>query len=76
MILREEGGGEVLWIGIDCIAEKDELHHGDAEHHREGQPVAAHLDKFLADHRAEPVKRETLSHGITRNCQMRPASCE
>jgi len=75
VILREEGGGQVLWIGIDRVAEEHELHHGHAEHHRESQPVAPHLNEFLADHRAETKEREASCHRITRNCRRPTASC-
>ena len=41
-------------VGIDGVTEKDELKQRDADHHRERQPVAPHLDEFLRDNRAKP----------------------
>ena len=63
---------ELISLGSRLI---NELHHRDAEHHREGQPVAPHLDEFLSDHRAEAGGRKSSSHRVNRNCRMRIASC-
>ena len=55
---REQRGVEPLRIGVDGVAEQDELHDRDAEHHREGDAVAPHLDEFLGEHRAEADEKQ------------------
>ncbi len=55
---HEHGGGQVLRVGVDREAEQHELHQRDADHHPEGQAVAAHLDELLDDDRPEPRQRE------------------
>jgi hypothetical protein len=45
-------------IGIDGVTEQHELKHRNAQHHRERQPVAPHLDKFLRDDGAKPLPVE------------------
>ena len=57
----EHRGGQMLRVGIDREAEEHELHQRDADHHREGQPVAPHLDELLHDDRPE--------HGAKRECR-------
>jgi hypothetical protein len=54
----EDGSREVFGIGVDGEAEEDELHHRDADHHAEGEPVAAHLDEFLGNDGPEPPEAE------------------
>ena len=41
-------GRQIARVCIDGIAEQEELHDGNADHHAEGQAVAQHLDEFLA----------------------------
>ena len=55
---------QVLRVGIDGVAEQDELNHRDADHHAERQPVAPHLDEFLHHDRPEPPPVESeAGHG-------------
>ena len=52
-IERDERRGQALGIGIDCVAEQKELNQWNAQHHRESQAVAAHLDQFLGEDRPD-----------------------
>jgi len=61
VVLREDGGRQVLRIGVDRIAEEQELHDRHAQHHREGELVAPHLDELLADQRGEAMEVEAVS---------------
>ena len=45
---------QMLGVGIDGVAEQDELRQRDADHHAERQPVAPHLDEFLHHDRPKP----------------------
>ncbi len=55
---RQQAGVEPLRIGVDRIAEQDEQQDRNAEHHGEGDAVAAHLDEFLRQDRAEADDKE------------------
>lgn len=50
---------QMLGIRVDGVAEQDELHHRDADHHAERQPVAPHLDELLHDDRPKTLEVET-----------------
>ena len=67
--LVEHDGRQVLHIGLDRVAEHQQLNHGQAHHDHERQPVAAHLDEFLAEHRPEPAH-----HRSSRSWRMMNAS--
>ena len=53
---RDECRRQSLGIGIDRIAEQDELHERHAQHHAEGDAVAPHLDELLDQQGNEPTK--------------------
>jgi hypothetical protein len=61
----EKGGGQVLGVGVDGKTKKYELQNGNADHHGEGEAVAAHLDEFLDHHgpEAPPGKFVAFFHG-------------
>ena len=42
-----QGRGQPLRIAVYGKPEQQQLHEGNAKHHRECDPVAAHLDHFL-----------------------------
>jgi hypothetical protein len=54
---HDDGGRQMLGIGIDRVAEKHQLHDRDADDHAEGQPVAFELDELL-EQDAEPAGKE------------------
>jgi hypothetical protein len=62
---EQHGRGQVLGVGVDRVAEQDELQQRDPDHHPEGHAVAEHLDELLDDHRAEAAGGEDLAraHG-------------
>ena len=62
VVSRENRGGQALGVVVDGKAEEDELHDRHAEHHGEGQPVAAQLQGFLDDHGHEAAEK---SHGAS-----------
>ncbi len=73
---EQHGGGQVARVGIDREAEEQHLDHRNAEHHREGEPVAAHLREFLHDHRPKPPlgKWNARAHAgekLSLDCSMR-----
>src|SRR6266496_5914491 len=45
-------------IRIDRVAEQNQLEQRNADHHRERQPISAHLDEFLCQHGAESRYRK------------------
>src|SRR5206468_11610178 len=45
-------------IRINGVTEKDQLEQRNADHHRESQTIATHLDELLCQHRAESRHRE------------------
>ena len=49
----EHDGLQVPHVGLDRVAEEHELNRGQAGHHRKREPVAAHLDELLPEHRPE-----------------------
>ena len=54
----------MLGVHVYGIAEEHQLHEGDADHHGEGEPVAAHLHEFLAHHGHEPAQgKDAAGHG-------------
>ena len=64
------GGGQVTRVGVDREAEEHELHERHAEHHAEGEPVAAHLHEFLDDDGPESSGGEA-DHDARPPCSMR-----
>ncbi len=50
LLVHQHGGRHVARRGVDGVAEQQELHHGDEQHHGEGQPVAAQLHELLDEH--------------------------
>ena len=53
----ENRRGQALGVVVDGKAEEHELHDGNAEHHGEGQAVAAKLERLLVDHGKQPVEK-------------------
>ncbi|MNK40650.1 hypothetical protein D3C87_593000 [compost metagenome] len=67
VVRRDDGGGHLLGIGVDGVAEQRELHDGQAHDHAEGDAVAAKLQELLQDHAppARPGKAfQTGNHGL------------
>jgi hypothetical protein len=54
-------GRQPLGVGIDRVAEEDELQHRDADDHAEGEPVAPELDELLDDDPEPALQREPLA---------------
>src|SRR5205085_1794689 len=48
-VCREHRGRQPLRVGVDGVAEEDQLQHRDADDHAEGQAVAPELDELLDD---------------------------
>ena len=63
MLGGEHRRGQALGVGVDGEAEQHELHDGHDEHHGEGQPVAAELQRLLDDHGPEPG--EEIAHAAS-----------
>jgi len=63
LVGRQHGGRQMMRVGVDGIAEQQELQDRHAEHHGEGQPVAAKLPHFLGDHGREPPPEAAQPHG-------------
>jgi hypothetical protein len=57
---REHRGRQALGIGIDGVAEEDELQHGNADDHAEGEAVALELDELFHDDAEPALPRETV----------------
>src|SRR5262245_62094792 len=55
---QKHGDGQMSRIGIDRETEQRQLNQRNAEHHREGEAVAPHLQKFLRNDAAQPLERE------------------
>ena len=49
----QQCGRQLLGVGVDRVAEQDQLHQRHADHHGEGQAIAPHLDEFLDQDRPE-----------------------
>ena len=49
---------------VDGVAEDEKLHQRNAHEHCQRQPVAAHLDEFLAQHGNDAGQRETSAHAL------------
>jgi hypothetical protein len=76
VVRRINRRGQVLGIGVDGVAEQDELDHRDADHHAERQPVAPHLDELLQHDGPKPPEAEcarfnTKEGVFMRNCPSR-----
>ena len=63
---QQDGGGQVLGIGIDGESEQHELDQRNADHHPERDAVAPHLDEFLHHHGAEASEGKAVlrAHGV------------
>ncbi len=46
---------QVAQVGVDGVAEQQQLHDRDGDDHRQGDPIAAHLPHFLQHHRRQPA---------------------
>jgi hypothetical protein len=57
-----KSGGQMFRIGIDGEAEKQELKHRNADHHRESGSVAAHLDELLDQDGDQPREGKAQFH--------------
>ena len=52
---RRDRTAELLHdLGLDGVSEEHQLDRGDAQHHREGEPVPAELHQLLPQHGPEP----------------------
>src|ERR1043166_2533097 len=51
LLLEKNRGRQVARIGVDRIAEQDELHQRDHDDHRKGHAVALELNELLEQHR-------------------------
>src|SRR5690606_37255522 len=49
-------------VGVECEADEHELEERNAEHHREGDAVAPHLDHLLGEHRGKPSEGQEPVH--------------
>src|SRR5215470_10528541 len=58
LIGQNHGRRQVPRIGINRVTEQRELNKRNAEHHGEGETVAAHLHEFLRDDSAQALKRK------------------
>ena len=58
VIGHEDGRRQMFRIRIDRVAKENQLEQRNADHHRERQPIPAHLDEFLCQHRAESRDRK------------------
>ena len=58
LVEGEDDRRQMLGVGVDRVAEQGQLHQRDAHHHREGEPVPAHLDELLGDHGEQARERE------------------
>ena len=56
ILLDQHGGRQMTGVGVDRIAEQDQLDDRDRQHHRIGQPVARKLFELLDQHRHDPVE--------------------
>ena len=60
----DEGGGQPLRVVVDGVAEEDEQDQRHAQHHGEGDPVAAHLDELLGEERARRRSEKRDGHAM------------
>ncbi len=67
-----DGGGEVTRVGVDGVAEHQQLHERDADHHAEGHAVAFHLDELFQHDGPEAVEREAVHEKLSFAVSMRP----
>src|SRR4051794_22214079 len=49
----EDNGWKVAHLGAKGVAEERQLQRGNADHHRECQAIAAHLNELLSEHRPD-----------------------
>mgnify|MGYP007094127964 CR=1 FL=1 len=61
--LVENGGGLVFHVGVNGVAEEDDLYDGQEKHNEKRQRVAPHLDGFF------PQYGQKAGHGITSDCR-------
>ena len=60
VIGHQDGSGQMLGVRVDGEAEENELEEGDADHHREREPVTAHLDGLLDHHGPQSPQGEIM----------------
>ncbi len=58
VLFDQQRSGQLPGVGIDGVAEQDQLHNRNTEHHREGQTIAAHLHQLLHEHGPYPAARD------------------
>jgi len=51
--LVDDDGRDVAHVGLDRVAEEEQLDDREPGHDDQGEPVAPHLDELLAEHRPE-----------------------
>ena len=57
VVLDEHGGRQMLGVGVDGVAEQQELEQRDEDHRRESDAVAAKLDQLLDEGRVDAPQR-------------------
>ncbi len=50
VLVHEHGGRQMARVGVDGVAEQQELHDGNEDHGRERDAVAPELDELLDEH--------------------------
>ena len=58
---REQAGWQIFWIGVDGVAEQEQLHDRDGDEDAQGHGVAADLGPFLAHQREQARERKARS---------------
>ena len=72
VVLDQHRGRQVLGVGVDRVAEQQELDDRDAEDHRVGEPVADELDELL---RSAPRGCARARGRVMRRCSRRRRLC-
>ena len=61
--LQQHGGRQIVRRGVDRVAEQNKLQQWNRNHRREGHAIAAQLQEFLEQHRAdatpEPIRADS-----------------
>jgi hypothetical protein len=65
VLLHQHRSRQVARLGVDGVAEQDQLHHRDAQHHRPGDPVAGDLLELLDQHREHAAPRGSLHRTLS-----------
>ena len=84
MLHRQQAGRQVLGVGIDRVAEQEQLHDRQRDDEAQRHRVAPHLDPFLAQQRHEPPEGEcrhdplpfTLSMWMNTSSRRGSTSCQ